>query len=284
MAMRKSVVFLSAAWLAALIGVAWLWNGLQSVRDGNASLQARIDELSAMRSTAAASNAPTAQADAIAARAAQAQPEVPRDEAMAGNAANTRTLLRMSMPQQYPDLGEELGLRPDELEKLFDLLVERNTNTSPQARAASDAAIAALLGNRMSDWQQYQQSLTARRQVNQLRGQLAAIGSSLPQSQVRPLIAALNAAEVEHRAQMASNPLPRTLDPRQRLEADQQREKQAMVEAAAPFLDKRQQETYQRMLDQQIAFAESMMPVVNAAAKAQAQAQSKSQPPPARRD
>jgi hypothetical protein len=281
MAMRKSLVFLSMAWLAALIGVAWLWNGWQSARSANASLRSRIEELSAMRPTEVASIASTLAQAAGAAPATPVQSAATREEgAIAVSAANSRALERMSLPQQYPDLGEELGLRPDELEKLFDLLADRTHAVMPQARAASDAAIAALLGTRMADWQQYEQSLPARRQVTQLRGQLAASGGSLEQSQVRPLIAALNAAQAEHQSRMSGNPLPRTLDRQQRLEADLQREKEGnrrMVEAAAPFLDKRQQDAYQRMLDQQMALVESMMPVVNAAAaKAPAQWQAPS--------
>jgi hypothetical protein len=270
-AMRKPVLMLSMAWLVAVIGVAWLWNGLQSARERNASLQARIEALLAP----AASQAPTATASVAAgAGVPQVQPAAAPDAAAnARNQGNTRALLRMTLPQQYPDLGEELGLRPDELEKLFDLLADRNAAATPEARAAGDAAIAALLGTRMADWQQYQRSLPARRQVTQLRGQLAASGSSLPQSQVRPLIAALAAAQADHRSQMAGKPLPATMDRQQRMQAEIQREKEGnrrMVEAAGPFLDKPQREAYQRMLDQQMALAESLVPALDAAARAQA--------------
>jgi len=82
------------------------------------------------------------------------------------------------------------------------------------------------------------------------------------------LIEALNAAQEQHRALLAADPLPRTLDAKQRLEAQLQREKaghRLLMDAAAPFLDPRQQAAYQRMLEQQMALATSMVPLIDAA-------------------
>lgn len=119
---------------------------------------------------------------------------------------------RLQMPQAYPGVARELGLTPEEAEEFFDMLAKQQfermaLTTASQdgdaeaglkinkARKDGEAAMARFLGpDREQAWNDYQQSLGARRQISQLGTLLSAAGRPLTDSQARQLTA-LVAAE-----------------------------------------------------------------------------------------
>jgi len=191
--------------------------------------------------------------------------------------------MRAMLAQEYPDLGEELGLAPDELDKFLDLLADQQADLAADAppmngldpaamrelagkaeerRVADQAAIAAMLGDKYTQWQSYQKTLPARQQVTQLRSQLAASGSTLPEAQVRPLMAALDAEMKRIDQDSMGTPPRRKLTQQEQMDLDMQREvdgNRRLVTAATPYLSAQQLDSYRQMLDRQTELGRTMM-------------------------
>lgn len=134
--------------------------------------------------------------------------------------AAMRSQQRMMMPARYPDLGEALGLQPEEVDKLMDLLTDQEMtgmeNRPPigengppdpaatqewskqmqQRQRDNEAQLAGLLGDAgLQEWKEYQQTLGARMQVKQLRGIMEGSSDPIRADQVQPLVDAMAAEQ-----------------------------------------------------------------------------------------
>jgi hypothetical protein len=199
---------------------------------------------------------------------------------------------RFNIPQNYPGLAEELGLTPEEADRLFDLLAENQLEMSdvsmlsavingvpPDPAVMEDAnrrrqemqrrhdeSLTAMLGsNRFSQWQEYQQTRGARQQVVQLSRSLEGIGAPLTPEQSRPLTAAYVAEQKRQRedmqrmlsSQRQSGPgnQEQMQEERYRFQAESNRR---IVDAAKPHLNPQQLDALQASLDQQLAMNRSL--------------------------
>lgn len=198
--------------------------------------------------------------------------------------------MRMTLPTNYPGLAEELGLSPEQADRLFDLLAENQMElqaNSPtvsangqidqtqlqelqriqqELRGKQDAALSAMLGEeRMSRWKEYQQTQSSRLRVQQLGRTLDAMGVPLTSAQMRPLTEAMAAEQTRQRQEMQS--MLRELRPNQQPDGqfnarlqDENFKRQAdsnrrLVDVAAAHLNPRQLELFRASLDQQLAMS-----------------------------
>jgi hypothetical protein len=190
----------------------------------------------------------------------------------------TRSLLRNVLVQQYPDLGKELGLTPEQVNEFFDLATRQQMElsadsmdlvaggASPEAmqelqrktqekQQANEAEIAAMLGSKYPQFQEYQGTTAARQQVNQLQTALGSSGiTSLTDSQKQGLITALGAEQKRITQENLNAPAGAQRGNQNYLE--QQLEQNAdknrrMVDAASAYLNSQQLDSYKKMLDQQ---------------------------------
>lgn len=212
---------------------------------------------------------------------------------------------RMSLPQNYPGLVEELGLTPEEADRLFDLLAENQLEMSdvsmlsatingvqPDPAVAEDAnrrrmemqrrqdeSLMVMLGGaRYSQWQDYQQTRGARQQVMQLGRTLESVGVPLSPEQSRPLTAAYVAEQKRQRdesqrmfasAQQAGTmDQARMIEESSRLQAESNRR---IVEAAKPHLNSQQLEALQASLDQQLVMTRATSRMLRQQVEAQGQ-------------
>lgn len=209
--------------------------------------------------------------------------------------ARTRSLRRAMMVQQYPDLGKELGLSEQEVNKLFDLLVQQETdlaantfaadNRDPAAvqariaklqadRQANEAELKTMLGGKYTQWQEYKDTLPGRRQVTDLRAVLSASGNSLNDAQARPLIAALTAEQKRINderfgsAAGAGNALLAQYSPEN---------VKRMVDAASPYLNPQQLESFRQMREREANSRRALLGGMEAAAE---QARARAADPP----
>ena len=170
---------------------------------------------------------------------------------------------RATMERMMPDLGEELNLAPDELDKLLNLLADARTNGG-----SGEDKVAAMLGSRYPQWQEYQRELPARQHISMLRGQLAASGSVLPESQVKPLMQALTAELQRSRKDEMSRPYQPVANKQEALDRDMQQiiaQNRRMIEAAEPFLNAQQLDSYRKMLERNAESARSALQTMEAA-------------------
>jgi len=197
--------------------------------------------------------------------------------APAGNTV-TRQTWRASLPRQFPDVGAALDFTPDEARDFFDLLAKQQRDlwhdsvdlVTGEAKAAgtaqplqhklveqlraNEAELTAKLGNKYARWQDYQDALIVRRQVESLQSRLAAGRHVLAPAQVQPLIAALAAEQSRldrqlHEWDMSPTAAdsPDMLDEHMRRRAEDQR---SLLRIASPHLDAAQQEEFRLVLDQ----------------------------------
>lgn len=263
--MKKLVAALSVALLGAGTGAGHLWRQMGELRDRIASLQAQVQAMEDRKPAVASLQVQAAASSAATVPAGAAPPPVAAEaKPVQQPSVMTRTMLRATLTQMYPDLDQELGLQPDELDKFLDLLASQRLGGSvgPDKSKADEQAIAAMLGNRYPQWQDYQQTLPGRVQVSQLRGQLAASGSALSNAQAQPLMAALNAEQKRITEESLKNPQPRTTSPQELLERELQRATEnnhRMVEAATPYLNAQQLDSYRQMLERQVELSRGMI-------------------------
>jgi hypothetical protein len=183
-------------------------------------------------------------------------------------AARLRLSRRVLIEQSNPDIGEALGLTPEEERRLLDLLVTHQERTnavfrsapdgaSPEERGAAlqakqqenDAELQAMLGSKYSQWMDYtNETRQAWQQRRDLRAVLDASGTPMTDAQSKALVAALSA---EHRAinqqlreSISQNgPLP------ERMRRYSPERRQQLLAAAAPHLGPQQLEGFRGMLE-----------------------------------
>jgi hypothetical protein len=195
------------------------------------------------------------------------------------------TQARMFLPRMYPDVAKALGLTPAEEEKFFDMLArqqaeassdtlgalgggtpDRATQEELQRKAmarqqANQAELTALLGGRVTQWQEYQASLPARRQVSELQTSLGT-GKTLSDAQSSSLIAAINAEQTRIQQDRRNEPRPAPGTQQNFAEAQLQRVTESnrrLLAAATPHLDPEQLASYRRMLEQEEAVTRMMI-------------------------
>jgi len=209
---------------------------------------------------------PAARAAAANALLAGIQEMVSSPEGKQMALAQTRSRLQ----QRYPDLAKVLNLSPEEANKLLDLIARQQMDLAGDSlnmltganregglqalqgqvqasRQASDAELAAMLGNKYPQWQEYQKSLPTREQVTRLQTVLGTSGNTLSDTQSNALITAL-AAEQQRISQESASAGTQTPEQRQQRTADNNRR---LVNTASGHLNAQQLESYKNMLDQQ---------------------------------
>jgi|HigsolmetaAR201D_1030396.scaffolds.fasta_scaffold00419_23 hypothetical protein len=169
---------------------------------------------------------------------------------------------KLAMQQAHADLDLFLDLTPEEADRLFDVLAEqalRNMEQRPpiaefsgappseadmlewrqkmeEQRRQNEMEIAAVLGSKYNDWQEYQRNGWSRSQVAQLRQALSLTNEPLRQDQIKPLAEAI-AREQRNLSRPRNMPSPRSLqDP------------QASLRFAEEMLE-RTAETHRRIRD-----------------------------------
>lgn len=196
--------------------------------------------------------------------------------------ARSRLTMRTLLEQSNPDIGEALGLTPEEERKLLDLLASHQERTSAVFRNApvgasaeergavlqakqqeNDAELQAMLGSRYSQWKDYNESRQAWQQRRDLRAVLEASGMPMTDGQSKALISALSA---EHRGinlqlrEAASQSKP--LSERMRRYTPERR--QQLLAAAAPHLGPQQLEGFRGMLERAAEQEQSMLSMLQA--------------------
>lgn len=199
------------------------------------------------------------------------------------------TVVRMGLEQQYPDVAKELGLGADEVERLFDLLAKHAIEAGPDLakqqmgatgdqvaleemarqieakQQANEAELSALLGNRYSKWQEYEQASNERQRDQwtrqgreQLRAAVSPAGNALNDAQFDALHAALDAEEKrineESRGQSMQQELQRMPETHRRL-----------IEVASGHLNAQQLEGYRRHLRQEAEMSRAIAGAMGAA-------------------
>jgi len=281
--MKTIVAILFAALIAVGGGALHLWRELDASRHQVADLQAQVDSMAASaRQAAVVAPAPTlprsepALAPAATSAAPQlAAPAVSKEVeeraavmratiASPENVERTKLFFKAQLPTQYPDIGKVLGLSPDEVDRLYELLAEQNANrqrtmgmpageggASALARTMQEqqGELQSLLGSKYAKWQEYNTELPTRRQVKDLAAVLGSAGAPLSDAQSNSLIPALAAVErrntQERMAQSGPPSLAATMT-RYSPEANQK-----ILDAAAPHLTPQQLESYRQMLERQ---------------------------------
>ena len=309
--MKKLLLGCAGLALFASVMSVMLWRDLRAERELNAGLQARLTEAEARGARPMALPLPTGRLPT--APAATARPEPAATEARAAPSPQTfvpsgriierdmlqdpeyrkarLTQIRLQLPERYPGLAEELGLSPEQADRLFDLLAEHQLESTStplivgangqidqtqlqerqrqqqELRARQDAALTAMLGDaRMDKWREYQQTQAPRQQVMQLGRTLDAMGMPLSAAQRRPLTEAMVAEQTRQRQeQMAmSRELAASLGPggprdpqtQARLQEENFRRQadsnRRLLDVAATHLTPRQLELYRSQLESQL--------------------------------
>lgn len=207
-----------------------------------------------------------------------------------------RRQVRAELARQYPDIASELGLSPVEADAILDLLARQAADMTANAlgmlaggsgsaaaleeasrgmmerQEAAERELQAMLGGRYPQWQEYQGTVAARQQVNQLRALLGSGENALSEEKAKPLIAALGAETArgtrEYRERSASGE-----SGSQSMLEDQldftTRQNTRFIEVADPYLTAAQLDRYRGMLQQQ----EAMMRMLTRAVSGQSSAQ-----------
>jgi hypothetical protein len=269
---KVTVAILCAALVALGVGVIHLWRQLDVSRHQVASLQAQVDPTaaSAPQAATAATTAPTA--SPLAAPTVAAAPAAPPTALTNANQvlavatirtqspegiADAKIFQRGKMPTEYPDVGKVVGLSPDEVTRLYDLLTEQAVRQltldtsvpgSLDAHAQSERnELASLLGSKYEKWQKYTTELPTRRQMRDLAAVLSAAGTPLSDAQLDLLIPAAVAADETNTQERAAKFGRRSKSfalSRYSPEANQK-----MLSAVAGYLTPQQLESYRQMLE-----------------------------------
>jgi hypothetical protein len=197
-----------------------------------------------------------------------------------------RAQQKMRLMRAYPDLAATLRLRPDEVDKLFDLLTDQQLKTmelrdslreknlpreqlanalrerNAMQEAERDKQIAALFGDaKAQEWKTYENSLSARMQVRELGTILESSGMPLRSDQSQSLIDALVVEQNRYRAEQQALDQRDSFNPQdsgQRLAlfeqnlAQQEQHFQRSHDAIAPFLSTEQLKRYDEINNQQL--------------------------------
>lgn len=213
---------------------------------------------------------------------------------------------RLNMPQNYPDLAEELNLTPEQTDQLYDLLaaaqitqqaelvlpgsqpgqpidlsvMENYTRRSQELQARRDEQIAALLGNAgLDQFKAYEQTVPARMQAQNIQRMMETGGMPLTAAQMKPITAAYIADQQRQRdmmttmfTQTTAGANPEAAAARlQELQSERQVERnRSLIEAARPHLTAQQLERLQATLDQQLAMSRASSRLMRERIEAQA--------------
>jgi hypothetical protein len=205
--------------------------------------------------------------------------------------AQRRDLMRSLMKSTHPDVGEALGLAPEEVERLFDLLLAQQERAGAryslaaagnsdiplqdhsaalqEQQVATENELQTMLGSKYAQWQDYTQTRPAWQQRRDLRAVLEAAGSPLTEAQGKSLIVALMA---EHRLVRQQSRAATSMD-RPITEAMSRyspERRQRMLDVAAPHLSPQQLEGYRGMLERAAAQDQFMSESMRRAAEAAA--------------
>jgi hypothetical protein len=204
---------------------------------------------------------------------------------------------RRRLTQEYPDIEQELGITAQEKEKLFDLLVEQEQFVQQQdqdfagmmralqdpaaaremqrkmvdVERAQEAKMSAFLGGKYQKWEEYQGTVAARHEVDQLRSSLAAIGNPLSEAQSRQLVAAFAAEQSRSRKEdrewnnsSAALNSPNLIQESMQREADSQNR---LVDVASPILNTAQLDRYKRQAEQETTMMRAAMEMMTGGRK-----------------
>jgi hypothetical protein len=222
-----------------------------------------------------------------------------------------RVQQRSNMTRQYPGVAQELGLTADQAEQLFDLLAEQQMRNNEQAQLVweaedldpaamqqrqekmqqrwaemqqkSDAELAAQLGpDKLQAWKEYQSTLGARHQAEQLRSTLASRGVPLNEDASRAVVKAYaeaQKAEMQDFTNMARANATSSgnagltgrlyaVEPSanmfQRQIEHTQKRNQRVLEALSPFLSYEQREALQKEQEAELKMQEAQMRIMRA--------------------
>lgn len=225
-----------------------------------------------------------------------------------------RVQQRSNMTRQYPEVGQELGLTGEQTEKLFDLLAEQQMRNNDQAdllwdsegldpaalqqrqekmqqrwmeiQQKNEAELAAQLGSdKLQVWKDYQSTLGARHQAEQLRVSLASRGVSLDEDASRAVVKAYaeaQKAEMQEYANMAranaassgrvgaagialqSLSTATSQEMYDRQVENAKKRNQRVLDALSPFLTYQQRETLQKEQEAELKMQEAQIRIMRA--------------------
>lgn len=238
---------------------------------------------------ASAAGVPAVRAPAAPASASPASP-APSGNALAQAAQMLstdagRSMMRGILQTQYPDVGAELGLSEAETSKLFDVLMRQQLDVGADATSllagtisdpgamreaqrkvdektrASEAELAALLGDKYKSFQEYQATSAARQQVSQLQTMLGS-ANALSESQSKALVKAFAAVQARTLAEQRNGPAMAGGNAQEMLESQLKMVEdngRRLLEASSPHLTIAQYEIYKRQIEQQAGMLRMIM-------------------------
>lgn len=164
------------------------------------------------------------------------------------------TNARDMMSVRYPDVARVVGLTAGQVEKLFDLLAIHQADGQSaifyEQQRSRDAELESLLGSQYGRWQQYQQTLFARSQLQQLRMSLSALGMPLDDATLDKLVEVIyQAMRPVPGAALPSSSGSVSMGENLRVVAERNGR---LLDAAAPLLDPRQYAEYARIINLQV--------------------------------
>lgn len=204
---------------------------------------------------------------------------------------------RRRLTQRYPDIEQELGISAQEKQRLFDLLVEQEQVMQEQdqdiagmMRALQDPAAAremqrmmgetardqkskmsALLGSRYPKWEEYQGTVSARSEVDQLRRTLSASGNPLSEDQAKQLVTAfapekrrVRTEDREWNNSSAALNSPNLVQESMQRDADS---RNRLVDVASLILNPAQLDRYKRQVEQESNMMRAAMEMMTGAGK-----------------
>jgi len=180
-----------------------------------------------------------------------------------------RARARAMMPMRHPDVARVVGLTPEQVTRLFDLLAEQQAQAPDlvqrmdrdpaqipetarplyETQRQRDADVASLLGPKYDLWLRYRESLQARMEVDRLQRSLIATGQPLSNETADALVAAL---DLEMRPRLRPTPLPAAgvIGPEEIARVNAERNGR-LREVAARWLTPQQMTEYTRLHESQ---------------------------------
>lgn len=297
--MKKLAGVLAAVLAVLIIGALYLWVQLGTARQQLVAQQNQVAELEGARNVAATAGATVAASGSAtsttAASSAAAGAAVGNPAAAAPSAdriaAGMKELLgsdvlAAQLRQQFPDAAQELGLSPAEADRFYNLLAKQAADTVGDAlgmvgggagdgaaaqeaarkmvekQLAGDREMANLLGGRYSQWEDYQGTIAARQQVNQLKVMLASGDNALTDAKSKPLIAALGAETARINSELKKKMAADLRTSKNLMEEQLQytsEQNGRLINAATPHLSSAQLDRYKQLLKQQEVMVRALM-------------------------
>jgi hypothetical protein len=191
---------------------------------------------------------------------------------------------KLALQQAYADLDLFLALTPEETERLLDVLAEQALRSMEQRptmaewndgppseadlrewqrkmeeqRRQNEAELAAVLGTKYRDWQEYQQNGWSRSQVARLRQTLSLTNEPLRQDQIKPLAEAIAREQRDLFAARAAPSRRPMQDPQTRMRLSEEmlertaQTHQRIRDAVSGILSPAQLEQLQRQQEQEL--------------------------------